>query len=473
MPVPQPTFGDNGFVAPSEADILAGVQADLDTAFGGGLNPGLSTPQGQIASSETAIIGDANAMFLWFVSQVDPAYSSGRMQDGIARIYFIQRIAGAPTVVQATCSGLTGVVIPVGSLAQASDGNLYVSQLEGTIPSGGSVVLPFACTVNGAVPCPASSLTTIYQTIFGWDSIINADDGVLGRDVESRSEFEERRSLSTAINSTGQLPAILGAVLQVSGVLDAYVTENDAASPATIGGVVIGANSLYVCVLGGAAQEVGEAIWSRKAPGCAYTGNTSVTVQDPNPAYVPPIPSYTVLFQTPTTINFAIMVSLKDNSGIPSNALALVQAAIISAFAGTDGGSRAKIGSTVFASRYYGPVATLGAWAQQIISIGIGELASGATVTGSIAGNTLTVIAVASGTLAVGQLLTDADGLIASGTYITALGTGSGGTGTYTVSTNQTLASETLYATVLVNDITMDIDEAPAISANSISLFVD
>src|SRR3990167_8845868 len=100
--VPTPTFGPNGFVAPSEADVRAGVETDIDSAFGGGLNPALSTSQGQLATSETAIIGDANAVFLWFVNQVDPAYSSGRMQDGIARIYYLSRIPGAPTTVDAT-----------------------------------------------------------------------------------------------------------------------------------------------------------------------------------------------------------------------------------------------------------------------------------------------------------------------------------------------------------------------------------
>ena len=122
--VPFPTFGPSGFVAPDETSILAGVIADLNAAFGNKLNFGTTggaqtnpTPQGQIAASETAIIGDSFAMFLWFCSQVDPAYSTGRMQDGIARIYFISRIAGAPSVQPCVCTGLNGVVIPVGALA--------------------------------------------------------------------------------------------------------------------------------------------------------------------------------------------------------------------------------------------------------------------------------------------------------------------------------------------------------------------
>ena len=67
-----------------------------------------------------------------------------------------------------------------------------------------------------------------------------------------------------------------------------------------------------------------------------------------------------------------------------------------------------------------------------------------AVVTGSRSGTTLNVTAVTSGTLAVGQLLSGTG--ITSGTVITALGTGTGGTGTYTVNLSQTVASTTVTA---------------------------
>ena len=70
--------------------------------------------------------------------------------------------------------------------------------------------------------------------------------------------------------------------------------------------------------------------------------------------------------------------------------------------------------------------------------------ASAATITASIATTTLTVTAVASGTLYVGQTIQGAG--ITANTVITALGTGTGGVGTYTVSASQTVASETMYA---------------------------
>lgn len=73
----------------------------------------------------------------------------------------------------------------------------------------------------------------------------------------------------------------------------------------------------------------------------------------------------------------------------------------------------------------------------------LSTVASVVQATGSISTTTLTVTAVTSGVLAVGQLITGAN--VTPGTYITALGTGTGGTGTYTVSVSQTAASGEIY----------------------------
>jgi hypothetical protein len=73
----------------------------------------------------------------------------------------------------------------------------------------------------------------------------------------------------------------------------------------------------------------------------------------------------------------------------------------------------------------------------------IGVVAEDAAVfTGEISGTTLTVTAVTSGILSVGQRVYGTG--ITQGTFITALGTGTGGTGTYTVGTSQTVSSMTM-----------------------------
>ena len=463
--VPKPTFGLTGFVAPSEAVVLAGVQADQNEAFGGNLNPALETPQGQLATSTTAIIGNANDIFIRQTQQVDPAYADGRWQDAIARIYFLERNPSEPTVVQGKCTGLTGVVIPVGALAKSDDNNIYTCTEAGVIDGTGSVTLSFACNVPGPIICPAGSLNQIYQAITGWDSIINLADGVVGKNTESRADFEARRAASVALNARGSLEAVLAAVLDVSGVLDAYVTENVNATPLTINGATLAPKSLYVATIGGAALNVATAIWKNKAPGCAYNGNTTVTVYDSNSGYSPPFPSYQVTFETPPALPILFAVNLANNAQVPSNAVTLIQNAIISAFSGADGGARARIGSIIYATRYISPVAALGSWVQ-VVSLLIGSTNNpSASFTGSISGTTLTVSGV-TGVIAVGQTLSDTNGNIPAGTVIL-----SGAGTSWTINAPLTVASEAMKSAVPnLNSVQVNINQVPTISAANIAV---
>jgi hypothetical protein len=371
--VPPVVFGPTGFIAPAESAVLTGVQADMNAAFGGNLNPSLETPQGQLSSSMTAEIGNCNDLFVKLTQQMDPAYADGRMQDGIARIYFLERKPAIATLVTATVTGLAGVVIPAGSIALATDGNKYASATDITIPVGGSTTGTFNCTVTGPIACVAHALNAIYRAIPGWDTIDNAADGVLGQNVESREDFEFRREQSVFLNSVGSNPAVRAAVMAVPGVLDAYVIDNPTASPVSVGGITLGAYSLYVAAIGGDPQLVAQAVWSKKSPGCPYyaSANTSETVYDTSAGYGPPYPAYTVLFETPPVLAIYFNVTLALNSGVPVDAATQVTNAIIAAFAGADGGPRARIGSTVYASRFVTAIAALGSWVQ-IKSIYVG-----------------------------------------------------------------------------------------------------
>lgn len=355
--VPAIVFSPTGPVMPTESAILSGVQADQNAAFGGNLNPGLSTPQGQLAQSHAAIVADKNAQIAFLCNQFDPQTSSGRWQDGLGRIYFMTRLPALPTSVTATVSGLTGTVIPVGAQAIAPDGTIYSCTSAVTIPSAGNITTTFAAQTAGPIVCPAGTLNKIYRTIPGWDSINNAFDGVTGRNVESAAQFEYRRQQTVAVNAQNSIQAIKAAVFNVPNVLDVYVTENATASSVTIGSVTLIAHSLWVCVAGGASAAIAAAIWSKKAPGCDYNGSTTVTVYDTS--YNVPQPQYNVSYQVATSTPILFAVSIANTAYLPANVVANIKAAIVSAFSGGDGGLVARIGSAIYASRFYGPVLAL------------------------------------------------------------------------------------------------------------------
>jgi uncharacterized phage protein gp47/JayE len=370
--VPQIQFLSTGLLVPPASAILTGVQADINAALGGDVNPQLTTPQGQLGSSQTAILAANYAVFAEFVNQIDPDNADGFMQDAIARIYFLDRDPGAGTVVQCVCIGAVGTPIPVNAQAQDTSGNLYLCTQAGQIPPSGTITLPFVNAVAGPIACPAGTLNQIFQQIPGWDTVNNPADGVVGSLVETRAAFEARRADSVALNAHGSPDAILAAVLNVPGVLDAYVIDNFESATVNTGSTnfPIPGKSVYVAATGGTAAAIAAAIFSKKDLGCGMTGNTSFTLTAAG--FSPPAPQYTYQWETPAPLPILFAVQIANSSTLPTNIVALVQAAIIASFTGTDGSTRVRIGSLLLASKFYAGVANIGAEVS-VISILLGS----------------------------------------------------------------------------------------------------
>jgi hypothetical protein len=357
--VPKIEFTPAGLVIPTEAAVLAGVQTDMDAAFGGGLNPALETPQGQLASSQTAIIGDKNNEIALLSNQVDPQYSDGRFQDAIARIYFLTRKPATATSVSVTLGGAPGTLIPAGTLAQDTSGNTYANMGDVTIGAGSTVTAEFQNIVTGPIPCAAETLIQVYQAVAGWDTITNDAAGTIGHDVETRADFEQRRKNSVAVNGRSTPNAIYGAVFNVEDVLDVYVVDNPLGTVVPTGATSypLAPHSIYVAAVGGDDDEIAAAIWSKKDNGCDYNGNTSVTFTDTS-GYSYPYPTYVLKFERPAALPIKFAISVVNDPLLPLNVVDLIKDAVIARFNGTDGTVRERIGAMILASRYYGAVAS-------------------------------------------------------------------------------------------------------------------
>lgn len=302
--VPFPTLGQSGYVIPEDSDILAGVCADINAAFGGNLNilgsanqttSWMNTPQGQLAASMTDVISKCFALFLSYVSQTDPQYSQGIMQDGLGNLYSQTRFQATPTTITCQVNGLAGTVVPTGGpVLTDAGGSLYVATSSVTIGSNATTVV-FANQQTG--PIPVIGALSIYQTTPGWDSVQAPSATTLGQNVESQQQFELRRQNSVAGNAVGINDAVLAAVLASGQNINqtptgAYVVDNptSVAVPIVVGAntpmntVTLQPNSIYVAVVGGNQSAIAQAIATKKGGGCAYSpsatfvGNVSGTL---------------------------------------------------------------------------------------------------------------------------------------------------------------------------------------------------
>ncbi|HFE7206293.1 baseplate J/gp47 family protein [Klebsiella pneumoniae] len=370
--VPAVTFSTTGLDVPDEGDILAGRIADIGSAFGTAMSTNLKTPQGQLAVTDTAIIADKNDQLLAIVNNMNPDFSSGRFQDGIGRIYFLDRIAAAGTVVTATCSGVPGTVIPAQSYATDDNGYMYVSLAAGTIGADGTVKIEFQNLTTGPIACPIGTLTNIYVAVSGWSSITNETAGVPGSNVEGRSAFEYRRRQSVARNAFNTAAAVRAAVLEVDGVLDVYVIDNKEPTSVDKGSTnyTLLASSIYIGVYGGAVADIAAAINKKLPPGTVMNGDTTGTVQDTE-NYDAPYPEYTYRWKTLDAVSVHIKVEYEANDGLPSDINAQIRMVVLNAFTGADGGTRARAGARIYGSRYIGPIQALDAQNMNVLSVQI------------------------------------------------------------------------------------------------------
>jgi hypothetical protein len=282
--------------------------------------------------------------------------------------------------------------------------------------------------------------------------------------------------ISVGNNAADPFGLVIGGTVEADGVYDKQTTPNLAA-PASATGVQIGA-------AGAAADSVD------LAGGIHVTGSVSATalnaastgldiVGGVNAAQIVNDGSITadITASTPQTTQ-AILIG--PNSNIPSIVNTGTIAAQISDTASTSGtagaiidqsGSVRSIANSGIILASAAPTENSFVLTGSRTAIDVSNSTAGVSITqtpstqfggqpaaqftGAISGQTLTVSNVASGNLVVGETLSGPG--IAAGTTIAAEGTGTGGTGTYIVSTAQTVKSETLSSAGAIPEIDGDV----------------
>ncbi|MDR1921526.1 MAG: baseplate J/gp47 family protein [Candidatus Adiutrix sp.] len=351
-----------GLVAPETADIRAEVAADWERAFSGEGLPPLNTepptPAGQLIDAEVGEIEAKNADVLYLANQFNPRVAEGRWQDALGFIYFLTRKIDEPTVVACQLTGLNGTAIPYGALAQSADGFYLICNHAVTIGSNGAAETTFRCAQTGPIEIAPHSLRTIITTVAGWDSIDNAAAGVVGRDRETRAEFEARRFNSVAANAHGSVSALYGALADLNGVLDVRVLENIGPAPVVKYGVAVPGHGVTVCIYGGEDADIAEIIYRKKDAGCDTGGNANIVYEAAD--YSDAVYQYKIM--RPTPVNFWLKVVLGAGTSLTPALTAAIKTALVDDFYGRNSASsnpRVGLAQTVYASRFYIAVMSL------------------------------------------------------------------------------------------------------------------
>jgi len=219
------------------------------------------------------------------------------------------------------------------------------------------------CTEVGPVSQPAGTLDTVASPIIGWDSVSNPQEAALGRYRETDEELRIRFANSKELNARGTVDAIYSALLEVVGVEEVQVYENETNGVDALG---LPAKSFSAVVLGGSSQQIAETIWQVKPAGIEAFGNTTVQINDSQGL------PHDISFARPETVNVYIDITISafENQSIVSGVDELIIDALETYFL-----ENYRVGDDVIYSRLYTPINSASS-GYQIDSLTIGTSAS-------------------------------------------------------------------------------------------------
>ena len=301
----------DGFTRKRLDEILSDKNTAVQSVLGSNLNLSPESPDGQINGVYSE--SDAN---LWELAEAcynafAPAKATGNTLSDLVKINGITREPAVASTVSLTISGTPSTNIPIGSLVSTSDGSTaFSTDVAAIIGGGGTVVVQATATLTGPLEASAGTVTVIDSPITGWLSVTNIADAVIGQNEETDAELRIRRELSVSKPAKAIVETILAEILEVDGVVEAFVFENDSSLVDPETGTP--ANQFQSVVLGGDDTNIAEAIFNEKPVGIASFGTTTVAVTDSQGF------NHDINFTRPTQITIYIIVNLTINSNYPS-----------------------------------------------------------------------------------------------------------------------------------------------------------
>ena len=351
-----------GTIVPDTATIQAEVQTEFVAAFGSALSLDPSTPQGMLINGETlarSAVADNNVAI---ANQINPNLAGGVYLDAIAALTGAQRAPTSFSQVIGTLTGVSGTIVPIGSQAQDTNGNIWATTTAVTIV-GGTAAAIFQAVGAGAITIAVNTLTNVVSTVLGWETVTNPSiETQTGSAAQTDVQFRNYR-LQTLAGQGDALPLAIIAGLFTSvplggaGCTSVSFLENISPSTQTIEGVTMVGHSIYVCASGGTNAAIAQVLVDKKSGGCAYNNGAgvaqSVTLTVPYSNQV-----MTILFDRPTPVPVQAQVTIQTNSSI-QDPEAVVQAAILAYANGQLSGEPGLIiGGSVSAFEFAGAITT-------------------------------------------------------------------------------------------------------------------
>ncbi|MNQ43055.1 Baseplate J-like protein [compost metagenome] len=212
-------------------------------------------------------------------------------------------------------------------------------------------------TTAGPEEAEPNTLVKILTPLLGWDSVTNILAASPGSFRETDEALRERFRNTKFERASNILESIYSALINLSGVEEVKIYEND--TDVTDGNGVP-PHSFLTLIVGGTSLDIAETIWENKPLGIQAFGNTEITITDSQGF------GHDIGFSRPDPVPIYIDLTLTTNSEFPSTGADDIKSALISYFE-----DNFNVGDSVIYSRLYTPINSISGHQVDSLTIGI------------------------------------------------------------------------------------------------------
>ena len=342
-----------GFKLKTLSDIKSEKEADLKSSLGASINLSDNSVLGQLVGVNSESLSSLWEQLQNVYNSFNPELAGGVSQDNISSINNIVRLKALPSTVTATITGTASVSVDAGfQVSVQGNPNAIFETLEDVqIGLGGTVDVFMQAVATGPTIALAGTLTEIVTPVGGVDSVSNALDADVGRDLETDNEFYLRRLELLNKSGTATIEGIRKAILEVEDVEQATVIENDTNAVDSDGRPP---KCFETFVLGGVDADIATTIFNSKSAGIQAYGSVTELVTDSQGI------NHTIEFSRPNELDIYMIVNITPNTNPSEGAVypvdgdTQIQNAIIQFV-----GNEYKIGQDVIVNQLYTPINTI------------------------------------------------------------------------------------------------------------------
>lgn len=268
-------INENGVSVPTLDQIIDELSTGYKEIYGQDISIQPSTQDGQRIGIEAQSRKDALDSLAYAIQMHDPQYALGKWADVIAKLTGIRRKDGQYTISPDVKITTDRTINLNPNTVFTHNGDNWILDDATTLLSGDNFV-SLRSEFYGVIPLPIDAFLEPVVIVAGMKLVTATKNVIAGKLGQSTASLMLDRERKLAINNTHDREGIEGSLLDIDGVFDALVLENNKNVTDSDG---VPAHSINAIVLGGTDESIAKTILQKiKGGGCGTFGQESHTV---------------------------------------------------------------------------------------------------------------------------------------------------------------------------------------------------